>query len=67
MTAFSLLHEITTLPPELQQEVEDFVAFLKQKKATQPALGKREFGFAKGKVKIAPDFDAPLEDFNEYM
>ena len=28
---------------------------------------KRKIGFAKGKIKIAPDFDEPLEDFKEYM
>jgi len=27
---------------------------------------KRELGFAKGLVRVAPDFDAPLEDFAEY-
>ena len=25
------------------------------------------FGCAKGKIKMADDFDAPLEDFMEYM
>ncbi|HEX6797143.1 MAG TPA: DUF2281 domain-containing protein [Ktedonobacterales bacterium] len=29
--------------------------------------GKRQFGSAKGTVRIADDFDAPLEDFAEYM
>jgi antitoxin (DNA-binding transcriptional repressor) of toxin-antitoxin stability system len=24
-------------------------------------------GSARGKVRLAPDFDAPLEDFKEYM
>lgn len=24
-------------------------------------------GSAKGKIRMAPDFDAPLEDFKEYM
>jgi prevent-host-death family protein len=28
---------------------------------------KREFGFAKGKIRIKPDFDAPLEDFADYQ
>lgn len=28
---------------------------------------KPTFGSAKGKIKIAPDFDEPLEDFKEYM
>lgn len=27
---------------------------------------KRELGFAKGKVRMAPDFDAPLPDFADY-
>jgi prevent-host-death family protein len=26
-----------------------------------------KFGSAKGKIKFAPDFDAPLADFSEYM
>lgn len=30
------------------------------------AKPKREFGFAKGKVRMAPDFDAPVEDFADY-
>jgi len=25
------------------------------------------FGWAKGRIKISADFDAPLEDFKEYM
>jgi antitoxin (DNA-binding transcriptional repressor) of toxin-antitoxin stability system len=29
-------------------------------------MAKREFGFAKGKVRMAPDFDAPLGDFADY-
>ena len=28
---------------------------------------KRRLGTAKGKMKIADDFDEPLEDFKEYM
>lgn len=27
---------------------------------------KRQLGFAKGKVRVALDFDAPLEDFADY-
>lgn len=26
-----------------------------------------KFGSAKGKIQFAPDFNAPLADFNEYM
>lgn len=28
---------------------------------------KVKLGFYKGQLKIAPDFDAPLDDFKEYM
>lgn len=28
---------------------------------------KRHFGSAKGLISMAPDFDAPLDDFKEYM
>ncbi len=29
--------------------------------------GPRQFGSAKGLIEIAEDFDAPLEDFRDYM
>ena len=28
---------------------------------------KRKFGSAKGLISMSPDFDAPLEEFKEYM
>jgi len=33
---------------------------------TQP-LKERVFGCSKGKYRMADDFDAPLEDFKDYM
>ena len=32
-----------------------------------PPKRQPQFGSAKGLIQIADDFDAPLEDFNEYM
>lgn len=32
-----------------------------------PPLTERRFGGLKGKIWIADDFDAPLEDFKDYM
>ena len=32
-----------------------------------PAAGVRTFGSARGKITMADDFDAPLDDFKEYM
>ncbi|WP_020600806.1 type II toxin-antitoxin system VapB family antitoxin [Spirosoma panaciterrae] len=67
MSTTALLTEITALPPELRQEVEDFVAFLRAKKQRTVGLKEREFGYAKGKVRLTKDFDEPLDEFNEYM
>jgi antitoxin (DNA-binding transcriptional repressor) of toxin-antitoxin stability system len=33
----------------------------------EPPIRHPQFGSAQGLVMIAADFDAPLEDFNEYM
>ena len=67
MTQFALQTEINSLPAHLKNEVEDFVAFLKSKNRITFNLKEREFGFAKGKIKLAKDFDAPLDEFKDYM
>lgn len=70
MKTLELFSQIQTLPEPLQQEVADFVAFLhfKQEKVNAPSnRPKPVFGSAKGMFKLADDFDAPLEDFAEYM
>ncbi len=67
MTNTSLKAEINSLPKALRQEVADFIAFLKMKTKTQSKLKAREFGFAKGKIKLSDDFDEPLEEFKNYM
>ncbi len=67
----TIIQEIQTLPESLKQEVLHFVQFLKQKQAVkiEPAKPrkKRQAGSAKGEIIMADDFDAPLEDFAEYM
>jgi hypothetical protein len=69
MTATQLQSEINSLPPNLRQEVEDFVAFLKTKTLKEePKLKKRQFGYFKGKIKMSKDFDEPLTElFKDYM
>ncbi|MCA6514869.1 MAG: DUF2281 domain-containing protein [Chitinophagaceae bacterium] len=59
--------EINSLPKALRQEVADFVAFLKAKTKSKKQLKQREFGFAKGKIKLSKDFDEPLDIFKEYI
>lgn len=67
MTNTSLKIEINSLPKALREEVADFVEFLKTKSKTKSKLKTREFGFAKGKIKLSSDFDEPLDEFKNYM
>ncbi len=58
------------LPPELRQgklNVTATVEPAESAKTSAPPQGPKGFGCLKGKIWIAPDFDAPLEDFKEYM
>lgn len=60
-----LFRQINELPEESLIEVEKLIAQLKAKPKQKP---KRQAGCMKGLVVyIAEDFDAPLEDFKEYM
>ncbi len=67
MTNTSLKTEINSLPKTLRDEVADFVEFLKKKSKAKPTLKVREFGYAKGKIKLSDDFDEPLDEFQRYQ
>lgn len=67
MTNTSLKLEINSLPKELRTEVANFVEFLKTKSKPKSKLKVREFGFAKGKIILSPDFDEPLDEFKDYF
>jgi hypothetical protein len=67
MTNVQLYSEISSLPSGLKKEVSDFVAFLKQKSRPEKKIKERQFGYAKDFFTLADDFDAPLDDFKEYM
>jgi len=68
MSSLSLYTKLETLPNNLKQEVSDFIDFLMQKSVatTNKKIAPRP-GSAKGKIKMAADFDAPLDDFKDYM
>jgi len=57
--------EINSLPKKIGTEEANFVEFLKTKSKSK--LKSREFGFAKGKIKLSQDFDKPFDEFKEYM
>ena len=64
----AILSQIHQFPEQLKQEVLHYVEFLQAKYNTQNRKPKnRKAGSAEGKFTMAPDFDAPLEDFKEYM
>ena len=67
MTSTALYTKINSLPPSLIKEVDNFVEFLKSKQKGKGKIKERKFGCAKGLLVMHDDFDAPLDDFNEYM
>jgi hypothetical protein len=67
MTNTSLKIEINSLPKNLRDQVADYVEFLKKKSRTKSKLKKREFGYAKGKIILSPDFDEPIDEFKDYI
>lgn len=69
MSTTELIELITKLPTDKQKEVEDFVSSLIiDTKRGDPETGRGGYGSMKGLIKyMADDFDAPLEDFKEYM
>lgn len=76
MTDQLVLLQLKQLPEELKKEVLDFIGYLFSKyqlleknKMIQGPLQRNKPAFGCGAVKVvmAPDFDAPLADFKEYM
>ena len=71
-----LLSEASNMSDEAILEVIDFMQFLKRKNgasAEQAASGDpgnrvlRTPGLYHGQIRLSADFDAPLDDFREYM
>ena len=70
-----VIEKVKLLPPDKQQEVEDFIDYLISKyKISQPAeeeslaeKRRRNMGWAKGKIWMADDFNETPEDFKDYM
>jgi hypothetical protein len=65
-TQSELIAKMQALPPELQQQVLDFVDFLAQKYVNQPSTQSQEkrriAGLHEGMGWISEDFNDPLPD-----
>lgn len=70
-----VFEKVKQLPPEKQQEVEDFVDFLLSKHPpangmTPEEIGemrRRNAGRLKGQIWMADDFNETPEDFKDYL
>ena len=68
MSSADLYVKINSLPEDLRKQVTDFVEFLLARgKRSDPKKKKRPIGLMKGKIRMADDFDAPLDDMRPYM
>ncbi len=67
MTNTALYTKISTLPLPIQKEVFDFIEFLIQKQQPKKDKIHPKAGCMKGVFQMTPNFNEPLEDFNEYM
>jgi Protein of unknown function (DUF2281) len=70
----TILEALVKLPDSLKQEVLHYIEFLLTKYENNEAVidpfqKKRQAGMMKGTfiLPLSDDFDAPLEDFQEYM
>jgi hypothetical protein len=67
MDTSAVISKFEALPPDFQIEVSDFMDFLIYKSSKSKKKIVPKFGSAKGKIRLSSDFDAPLDDFKEYM
>ena len=62
--------QLSSLPEDVRKQVLDFIELLmkrREDKPVDPQPMKRPIGMFKGKIRMADDFDAPLDDFKDYM
>jgi len=67
MTDLELYSKLHNLKPSFKEEVYDFVDFLFSKQENEMDKKQPQFGCAKGRFTMTPDFDAPLDDLKDYM
>jgi hypothetical protein len=70
-TDTEILNTIAQMPEPLKQELLHYAKYLFENYSKVEAKGKAPkrngLGIWKDKIRIADDFDEPLEDFKEYM
>ena len=69
MSTADFFMKVNALPADLRKELMDFLENLLKRKNNEKKPTKQGGipGLAKGRIVIADDFDAPLDDFKPYM
>jgi hypothetical protein len=69
MNDLNLFMKISMLPEPLKVNVLEYIDSIVSKKTKSEKLSVKhpKAGCMKGTFEMAPDFEEPLEDFNEYM
>jgi hypothetical protein len=67
METLQLQKRLNRLSVSKRVEVSDFIDFLLSKQDKELSIKKPIFGCAKGHFQLTNDFNAPLDDFKEYM
>lgn len=67
MDSFSLYTKLNALPKSIRLEIEDYMEYLIQKYKPQKEKKHPQPGCMKGMFVMHSDFDAPLDDFKDYM
>ncbi len=72
MISPQLIATLDQLPPNLQTEILHYAEYLASRQppqtpTNQPPQKYRQAGSLKGLFTMSPDFDAPLEDLQDYM
>ena len=69
MTEKLIISQLNQLPENLKVDVLHYIEFLKAQYSGKykKKIHKRRFGSAAGKYVLAPDFNAPLEDFKDNL
>ncbi|MEL6841992.1 MAG: DUF2281 domain-containing protein [Bacteroidota bacterium] len=65
-------YRLTDLPKEIRLQVQEYIEFLlykyRKEQADQASNPRKSLkGIYKGKIQMSEDFDAPLDDFKDYM
>jgi hypothetical protein len=67
MSTLTLYSKLEMLPDNLKKEASDFIDFLLEKSGAKSKTIVPRPGSARGKIRMSPDFDAPIDDFKDYM